>query len=111
MHANLSKNEALDTLLFELLNVTQAERFNTLDFQALAGQIKSADEYATSNEEIEYENTQRHAQLYGEAIKNKGWDPSINCHKRGWKNFDEYLVRPDLMKNHILKYILGGFLY
>ena len=99
--ANLSKNRALLTLVFELLNATRAKQFKDIGHDQW---VKDPDLFAIQHEKIEYENTKRHRTIILDACKEHGWDPDLTFGAHTFWNFEIYLILQKL-SGHYQYYI------
>jgi hypothetical protein len=88
-HGN--EDSTLSTLVFELTNFLQADRFHAIDRKPC---FADANAYAKANEQVEYDGMRIHSQAIQEAIITNNWNRSMDEYGRDlatdWKTFEDF---------------------
>jgi len=97
-----SDDQVVSDFVFELTNAASASRFRHLGDLAEKGQL-GREEYAIGTEAIEHEGTLRHHSIMSVAIKEMGWNPSMDYYRSHPLDFEEWLKENEYL-DHTNRY-------
>ena len=92
INANQTDDVILATFVFELTNATSAQKFHQLAQDAEKG-IISRENYAKTNEYIEYQGALRHHAIMRRAVQEMEWNSKVDFFKDIPRNFEVYWRR------------------